>query len=150
MWGSVSITYRLKGFTCTTHAISTFGLVLGVGFFRYPALVSFLFGHSSYSFAGLLKAQWQRNLRSLWFIIFKQWAILAQILGDLPKKYGPSFNFYSCNWDQMGHKASPDAPTGPNKNISLILSDGSFFFVFFWRSKLFAVNNGRRPGHVIN
>ena len=43
MWGSVSITYRLKGFTCTTHAIPTFGLVLGVGFFRYPALVSFLF-----------------------------------------------------------------------------------------------------------
>ena len=29
--GSVSITYRQKGFTCTIHAIPTFGLVLGVG-----------------------------------------------------------------------------------------------------------------------
>ena len=31
----------------------------------------------------------------------------------------------------MGHEASSDAPTGTNKNINLILSDGSFFSVFF-------------------
>jgi len=62
----------------------------------------------------------------------------------------PFFYFCFCSWDEMDLILSAVVLT-EQENISLILSGGSFSFLFQCRSRrLFAVNNSRRTGHVIN
>ena len=89
---------------------------------------------------------WQPCLQSLQLSILKQQVIPAEIFSDLPQKHILCFISSLADgiiWVPQHLLMHPQ----DNKNIHIMLSGGSFFS-HFYRSGVFAVNNGQWPGYA--